>query len=250
MTPAAQPLVLLHGWGLSSGVWAPLLAELGPTVNAIAVDLPGHGGAAPAGDTLASWADALAPRLPDGAVLVGWSLGAQLALHLAAHAPHKVSRLVLIAATPRFVQAPDWPAALPEATLAGFRGDFDTTPDATQRRFTALQAMGDGRRREVIAALNAALTPADAAHHPALATGLRLLADTDLRPRLADVRQPVRLLHGAEDRLMPVAAAEWLADALPDARLSVFKDCGHAPQLSRPADCATLIRAFAAEATR
>lgn len=31
MTPAAQPLVLLHGWGLSSGVWAPLLAELGPT---------------------------------------------------------------------------------------------------------------------------------------------------------------------------------------------------------------------------
>lgn len=250
MTPAAPPLVLLHGWGLSSGVWAPLLAELGPGAEATAIDLPGHSGAAPAGDTLASWAEALAPQLPDGAVLVGWSLGAQLALHLAAHAPAKVSRLVLIAATPRFVQDSDWPAALPGDTLDGFRNDFDTAPEATQRRFTALQAMGDGRRREVTAALNAALTPADAAHHPALATGLRLLADTDLRPQLDAVRQPVRLLHGAEDRLMPVAAAEWLADRLPDARLSVFKDCGHAPQLSRPADCATLIRAFAAETTR
>ena len=243
----SPPIVLLHGWGLSSKVWVPLQAQL---PAATALDLPGHGSALPAGDSLAAWAEALVAQLPDGAVLVGWSLGAHLALHIAAQHPHKAARLVLIAATPRFVQAPDWPAALPAATLADFRRDFDTTPDATQRRFTALQAMGDGRRREVTAALNAALTPTDAAHHPALATGLRLLADTDLRPRLADVRQPVRLLHGAEDRLMPVAAAEWLADALPDARLSVFKDCGHAPQLSRPADCATLIRAFAAEATR
>ena len=75
------------------------------------------------------------------------------------------------------------------------------------------------------------------------------LADTDLRATIGQVRQPVRLIHGAEDRLMPAAAAEWLADTLPDGRLSVFKDCGHAPLLSRPADCAALIAAFATEAT-
>ena len=242
----SPPIVLLHGWGLSSKVWAPLQAEL-PAASAL--DLPGHGSALPAGDSLAAWAEALVAQLPDGAVLVGWSLGAQLALHIAAQHPHKAARLVLIAATPRFVQAPDWPAALPAATLAAFRADFDTTPDATQRRFTALQAMGDGRRRDVTAALNAALTPADDAHRAALACGLRLLADTDLRASIGSVRQPVRLIHGAEDRLMPAAAAEWLADTLPDGRLSVFKDCGHAPLLSRPADCAALIAAFATEAT-
>lgn len=247
MTTASRPIALLHGWGLSSAVWAPLQAHLGP--NTLTLDLPGHGSAAPAGDSLDAWADALASQLPDGAVLVGWSLGAQLALHIAAHAPHKAARLVLIAATPRFVQAPDWPAALPEATLADFRADFDTAPEATQRRFTALQAMGDGRRRDVTAALNQALTPADTAHHAALASGLQLLADTDLRTSIGNVRQPVRLIHGAEDRLMPAAAAEWLVDALPNGRLSVFTDCGHAPLLSRPADCAALIAAFASEAT-
>ena len=67
----------------------------------------------------------------------------------------------------------------------------------------------------------------------------------DLRSAVPQIRQPVRLLHGAGDTLMPVAAAEWLADTLPDGRLSIFADAGHAPFLSRPQDCASLIEGFA-----
>lgn len=238
----SPPLVLLHGWGLSSAVWALLTARLAPGIDCVTPDLPGHGTAPAAGDTLANWADALA--LPDGATVVGWSLGAQLALHLAAHAPRKVGRLVLISASPCFVQANDWPTAMPADTLAEFRRNFDLNPAATQRRFVALQALGDAARREVSATLTAALTPADADHHRALATGLRLLADTDQRALVSRITQPVRLLHGSEDKLMPVAAAEWLADHLPNGRLSVFQQAGHAPFVSRPADCATLIESF------
>jgi len=240
----SPPIVLLHGWGLSSAVWAPLTAQLSPQLALHAPDLPGHGDAPVAGDTLADWADALLPALPDGATVVGWSLGAQFALHLAAHAPRKVARLVLIAASPRFVQGDDWPNAMPVDTLTEFRRSFDLDPAATQRRFIALQALGDAARREVSATLTAALTPADASHQRALATGLRLLADTDLRPLVGHIAQPVRLLHGSADTLMPVAAAEWLADQLPNGRLSVFQHSGHAPFASRPADCATLIESF------
>jgi pimeloyl-[acyl-carrier protein] methyl ester esterase len=240
----SPPIVLLHGWGLSSAVWAPLTAQLSPQLVLHAPDLPGHGDAPVAGDTLADWADALLPALPDGATVVGWSLGAQLALHLAAHAPRKVARLVLIGASPRFVAADDWPNAMPVDTLTEFRRSFDLDPAATQRRFVALQALGDAARREVSATLTAALTPADASHQPALATGLRLLADTDLRPLVGHIAQPVRLLHGSADTLMPVAAAEWLADHLPNGRLSVFQHSGHAPFASRPADCATLLESF------
>lgn len=242
-----RPIVLLHGWGLSAAVWTPLRARLDPATPIHAPDLPGHGNAAPAGTTLASWAEALLPAIPDGSIVVGWSLGAQLALHLAVQASAKVDRLVLIGASPRFVQADDWPAALPTATLDEFRHHFDLDPAATQRRFVALQSLGDAARRDVSATLGAALTPADAAHHAALATGLRLLAENDLRTLASRVPQPVRLLHGSEDKLMPVAAAEWLADALPHGRLSVFRQTGHAPFVSRPADCATLIESFAQE---
>lgn len=238
------PLVFLHGWGLSSAVWAPLLAELKTGRTLLTPDLPGHGTAKAAGNTLADWADALAPTIPDGAILIGWSLGAQLALHLATHRPDQVSRLVLIGATPRFVQGADWPAALPAVTLADFRRDFDLDPTTVQKRFVALQALGDTARRTVSATLTNALTPADPTHQPTLATGLRLLADTDLRACVAGIRQPTRVLHGSADTLMPVAAAEWLADTLPHGRLSVFQHSGHAPFLSRPADCAGLIESF------
>ena len=241
----SRDLVLLHGWGLSSSVWKPLTALLAGNFTLHAPDLPGHGRAAPAGPSLDEWADALLPQIPDGAILVGWSLGAQLALHLAHRNPERVAKLVLIGSTPRFVQADDWPAALPAAPFDAFRQDFDTAADATQRRFVALQSLGDSARKAVAAALTDSLTPTDDAHKTALANGLRLLAETDLRAIVPRIHQPVCLLHGGEDKLMPVAAAEWLADALPNARLTVFGQCGHAPFLSRPEECATLIEGFA-----
>lgn len=241
----SRPLVLLHGWGLSSKVWAALQTQLGDTSSILTLDLPGHGQATTTGATLEEWADAIATNIPDDAILVGWSLGAHLALHLAHWHPRRIAKLVLIGATPRFVQAADWRCALPAATLDAFRHDFDNTPDATQRRFVALQSLGDAARKSVAATLGEALTPADDEHKAALADGLRLLADTDLRPLIPHIAQPVRLLHGSEDKLMPAAAAEWLADTLPDGRLTVLGQCGHAPFLSRPQECAALIEGFA-----
>lgn len=240
-----HPIVLLHGWGLSSAVWAPLRAALDPSLDVRIIDLPGHGNAASAGDSLESWSDAVLAQLPESSLLVGWSLGAQLALHLARHHPDHIARLVLISATPRFVQAEDWQAAMPADTLADFRRSFDAEPAGTQRRFIALQGLGDARRREVVNGLGSAATPPDDARRAALADGLGLLASIDLRSAVPEIRQPVRLLHGACDTLMPTAAAEWLADTLPDGRLSIFADAGHAPFLSRPQDCASLIEGFA-----
>lgn len=240
----SRPLVFLHGWGLSSRVWTPLLEAMSPGLDMRTPDLPGHGTAAPAPASLSAWADAMGTSLPAESVLVGWSLGAFLALELARRHPDHVRRVILIGATPRFIQADDWSCALPAATLDEFRGNFTSAPAATQQRFVALQSLGDRNRKQVSKTLNAALSPAE---NPGLGDGLQVLADADLRGALGQISQPVRLIHGGEDRLMPLAAAEWLADHLPDARLSVLGDCGHAPFLSRPVDCASLIEGFAFE---
>jgi pimeloyl-[acyl-carrier protein] methyl ester esterase len=74
--------------------------------------------------------------------------------------------------------------------------------------------------------------------------GLALLAGTDLRGGLAALALPCCLVHGAQDALMPAAASRWLAGTLPQARLHVLADCGHAVFLSQPAACAALIRSF------
>jgi len=246
---STRPLVLLHGWGLTPRIWEPVRQALPAALEIHAPALPGHGeNATAAGPTLDAWADAVLPRLPDGAVLCGWSLGGVIALDLARRHPVKVARLILIGTSPCFVSRPGtdapWPHGLDAATVGGFVESFAGDPAATLRRFVALQALGDQRRRAVAAQLNAALADAGGAGGPALAAGLQLLADADLRPSLHAIPQPADLLHGAGDALMPIAAAEWLAAQLPTARLTRFDDCGHAPFLSQPAECAALIRSI------
>lgn len=241
------PLVLLHGWGLTPAVWQPLRARLDPAWPCTVPALPGHADDAPRPDapTLAAWTDALAARLPAQALVCGWSLGALVALDLARRHPAKVARLALIGASPCFVQRADWACALSAGVVSGFCRDFAAEPDKTQRRFVALQSLGDAARRDVTRHLTAALLDATPERAPGLADGLDILAQTDLRASLDHIICPVRLLHGAHDALMPAAAARAMAERLPDARYSEFADAGHAPFVSRAAECASLLQGFA-----
>lgn len=245
MTPPS--IVLLHGWAMTPAIWRPLQGALEHDCAVLTPALPGHYDTPPApAPTLSAWADALAATLPDHATMVGWSLGGMLALELAARHPHKVAKLVLIAATPKFVGTADWVHGLPAATVATFLAGYVSAPEATLRRFLALQTLGDSARRSLLPALDAARQP-----HPtsapiaALADGLGILADADLRPRIAAITQPTSLIHGASDALMPVAAAQWLATTLANAHLNVLDDCGHVPFLSRTETCAAIIRSCA-----
>jgi pimeloyl-[acyl-carrier protein] methyl ester esterase len=67
-----------------------------------------------------------------------------------------------------------------------------------------------------------------------LAAGLRYLDEVSLLGQVEGIECPVRLLHGGADRLIPVAAAETLAAALPHADLTVWPEAGHAPHLTQP----------------
>ena len=238
------PLILLHGWGLGPAVWAPLTACLPADRPVLAPPLPGHAGTPPTDShTLAAWADRLAPALPDAAAVCGWSLGGMLAMALAQRHPAKVSRLLLVGTSPRFVaeggsDGADWEHGLDAATVATFIASFRTSPADTLRRFIALQTLGDVNRRSVTAALSAAVSNSGGTDPRTLAQGLEILANCDLRRTAPQLHVPARLFHGAGDALMPLAAAEWLAGQLPASRLTVFDDCGHAPFLSRPREFA------------
>lgn len=244
------PLVLLHGWGLDAGVWAPLRTALGTGREILTPSLPGHGTPAPATTRIDEWSNALLAGLPERFALCGWSLGALITLDLAARHPTRVARIALLGATPSFVtrssdsDSGNWQHGLAPTTVNGFCSGFAADPAASLKRFVALQALGDARRRTVSTLLSAALADVDSTARAPLARALAVLAGADLRDRIASIRQPACLVHGLHDALMPVAAARWLAEHLPDASLTVFDDCGHAPHLSRPAECATLLEGW------
>ncbi|MDO6385509.1 alpha/beta fold hydrolase [Uliginosibacterium sp. 31-12] len=232
MTPA---LVFLPGWAYQPTLWDTLRATLSEFPSH-APELPIHAGG------LECWADTLAGKLPENALLVGWSLGAMIALVLAAQHPEKVRGLYLIGATPRFVTTPDWPHGLDASTVSAFRRGFSSSPERTLQRFLTLQVLGDARRSTLTPQLEACLAKTT---EPGLDEGLQQLERAELRPLLAHVRQPVYLLHGNRDALMPVGAAKWLAAQLPTAKLETLAEAGHAPLFDQIPELARRIRSFA-----
>ncbi len=80
---------------------------------------------------------------------------------------------------------------------------------------------------------------------PEAAIALYLAAgQVDLREQLPVIAQPALILHGDADRLVPVSRAQWLAGALPNAKLVVLNGAGHVPTMTRPAEVARLISDF------
>jgi pimeloyl-[acyl-carrier protein] methyl ester esterase len=208
-------------------------------------NLPGHGGrAALPHNTLRSWADALAKDLPDAATLLGWSLGGQVALRAALDHPHKIERLILLASTPKFVAASDWTAGMAEADLRAFGAALIEDSEATLLRFLSLQTRGMDGQKPLLQALRKTLFAAPPASGEALASGLRMLRDTDLREELPALAQPALVLHGALDTLTPPVAGAWLAQQLRAAQYVELARAAHAPHLSHAAEVAAAIRTF------
>lgn len=225
-----RDLVLLHGWGMHAGIWDALVPALSQRFRVHAVDLPGHGASASCDPyTLAQIAAELARQMPARCLVCGWSLGGQVALAWAGAAPRQVERLALVSTTPCFTRRADWPHAMEAAVLQDFAQALATEYEATLGRFLALQALGDAQARRVMRQLKASLLARGRPDARALEQGLQILRDTDMRGSVAAVRQPVMLIHGDRDTLAPLAAAEHLRDALPDARLAIMRGAAHAP---------------------
>jgi pimeloyl-[acyl-carrier protein] methyl ester esterase len=233
-----KELVFVHGWGFGSRVWEPVAERLADSFEVHCVDLPGYGAAAVAAETIV-----VCPLFSAVATVCAWSLGAFEALEWAARWPDRVARLVLVGATPRFLQAPGWSCAQPPELLAGFAAGIAGDPAGTLRRFAALINQGDAQARTATRALTSLLDDGIAAA-AVLSAGLDRLADTDLRALVPTVAQPTLVVHGEHDPLMPLAAARWLAGHLPQGRLEVFAGAAHAPFLSQPERFADLLAAF------
>jgi pimeloyl-[acyl-carrier protein] methyl ester esterase len=242
-------LVLLHGWGLNVRVWDGLVGELRDRYRMIAVDLPGHGQSAwSAGrGTPAEQAWLLHSTLAsvsNGYSLLGWSLGGQIALDLAAAMPSQIDRLVLVAATPRFAQSPDWPYGMQPAVITKLATQLRQDYRRTVSDFLELQVRGSIEGSGVLDQLRHALFVHGEAQPGALEAGLNTLATSDLRPTLSHVRAPTLVIAGRNDRITAPAASRALAQALPDARYVEMRRAAHAPFLSHRGEFAALVDRF------
>lgn len=229
-------LVLVHGWGVNSGVWQAVLPALAQQYRVSCVDLPGHGAsrAIPMSASLAAVAAQVLAAVPMPAIWLGWSLGGLICLQLALQAPAQVRRLLLSNTTPKFVSGPDWAQAMPPDQLQAFAAELAEDFTETVRRFLAVQVLGDESARATLQTLRATLRARGEADTDSLAAGLVILRDSDLRQELPRIAIPTLVMAGEYDRLTPPQAGEVLAHRIANAEYVCFPRTAHAPFISHP----------------
>jgi pimeloyl-[acyl-carrier protein] methyl ester esterase len=259
---SGAPLLLIHGWAMHGGMWGNAAEQLAQHFRVMAVDLPGHGHSVnhqsvkqqgvgggeqsqacplnlePSHFALDSIVDELSAQFDGPLAVCGWSLGGQIALRWAMRHPGQVSRLVTVASTPSFVRRTGWDHALSVEILQEFADDLRHRYALTLRRFLALQMRGSEQEREWLTVLRDALFSRGEPDPAALQSGLDILRGCDLCGVLPEVDQPVLVLAGERDALIPVQAAQYMAGRIPNGRLAVIDGAGHAPFLSHPGEFA------------
>lgn len=248
ITGHGPSLVLLHGWAMHGGIFAPLLEQLRTQRTLYVVDLPGHGFSRDSQLSLQPepCVHALLDVLPV-APWCGWSLGGLLTMQAALLAPARVPAAILLCAAPKFVRDEDWPQGMAADVFHGFaaglRQDWRNTID----RFIALEAYGSDHMQDELNMLCDAVLAHGEPSSRVLAEGLDVLLHVDLRDRLPSMKVPSLWLAGRRDRLVNPLAMQTAAALAGKAQFMQIEHAGHAPFLTHAVDVANALKAFLVE---
>ena len=244
-----DPIVLLHGSGPGVSAWANwrlIIGDLAERARVIAPDQVGFGGTDPAADGRygrSAWtahAIDLIEHLGLARVsVVGNSMGGAIALSLAAARPDLIERIVLMGAT-----GVEFPITEELDAIWGY------TPDPERMRtLIEIFAYDHSIITDDLVALRyqQSLDPPRRASYEAMFPAPRqrwvddlALDDAELRA----IRQPVLLIHGFHDRVVPRTTSLRLMELLADADLHLIGRCGHWVQIEQATKFSALVRAF------
>jgi pimeloyl-ACP methyl ester carboxylesterase len=242
---SGPPVLLLHGSGpgTTAAAWAPLIAALAPHHRVIAPDLLGFGTAPrPTGSLRAAWT-AQALEVVDSLeitsfAVVGNSAGGAIALSLARARPRAVTRVVAVGS---MGHAMALPAGLDELW------SYSTPSREAARALLELLNFDAGAATVEAVEARYAATLAQP-WYPELFPAPRQRWVDDLalsRDELTAVAAPVLLVHGAEDRVVPLRDGFLpLLEVLPNVRGHVFGRCGHASPVERTDEFNRLLTTF------
>ena len=225
--PGAPAILGMGGWIGSWELWVQPFARLSANWHTIAYDHRGTGA------TLAPAASITFDRLVEDVFcvldayqvercyLAAESSGAAVALGAALRRPERVAGLIIVDG---FYYSP--PGDGPDAFVAALQANYDQAlkvfvaacvpePDCEHIKRWGLQILQRATPEAAIALYE-------------MANGV------DLRGEISRIVQPTLVIHGDADQIVPVAAAQWLAQTLPNAELVVLPGAGHVPTMTRP----------------
>ena len=232
-----MPLVLIHGYPLDHSIWNETISQLENDFDLILPDVRGFGESSTvdAPYTLSDIANDLAALLDSLGVerttLAGHYMGGYIALAFAKAFPERVTGLALVS----LQTASDTPERK--------EGRYNTGADVSQK---GVQIVADGMTDKLTPnqSVRDVIRPLIAKQSVAGVTGaLKAMAEReDLTSFLASFGQPLVLIHGDADELIPVERAREIKSLVPSAHLVELRGGGHMPMMEMPVETATALK--------
>lgn len=241
-------VVLLHGWGMHSGLWGKFNEQLSNNCQTHAIDLPGFGYSKDIKneftlDAITEVVEEYINKLAPPVSLIGWSLGGLITLNILKRKDITLEKVVFIAATPSFTKKKGWNGAMEQSVFNEFSNDLKLDYKKTLKRFLSLQTRGSSLAREDIRELNNKLNERGEPNIKALENGLKILSETDLRSE-SENKIPAMIILGEKDTLVPLSVKKEFEKMFPNIEQLILEKTGHAPFISNPELCAENIKNF------
>ena len=234
-------VVLLHGVGLDHTVWGPVQALLPDTIETVTPDLAGHGSNPPAqeGVLLADLAEGVVAAIPPGSHLVGFSLGALVAQHIAVHRPELVASLTSVSSVCKRT-ADERAAVLSRLDVAAT--DFAASAEASLQRWYDGTDVSPEQVRLTRATLLANDPDSFLNCYRVFAT-----ADADIADDLPRITVPALAITGEHDPGSTPEMTRRLAESIPHCRAVVVPGARHMLPVERPRELVDHLSAFIGE---
>ncbi|MGD8227641.1 MAG: alpha/beta hydrolase [Desulfobacteraceae bacterium] len=226
-------LVMIHGAGGRAQIWQNQIALLDKTINALALDLPGHGNTVGNGRShiseYAQWLVDIVKKMFDYPIfLMGHSMGGAIVQEVALTSPRHLAGIILVGTGARLKVAPMF--------LDGLLDNFEQTLEAVMGF-----AYAPGTDRSII----------EQGKEMMINTGSNVVYNDflacdrfDSRQALAQIHQPCLVLCGGKDRLAPVKLSEALKESIQGSTLKIIPNAGHMVMIERYAEMNEAVQDF------
>ena len=253
------PLVFVHGLSGSWQTWLENIPAFMDDHRVIAVDRPGFGESPMPREkiTIAGYGqflDRLFDALEiDGAAVVGNSMGGFVAAETAITFPHRVERLVLVAAAGLSIEHQRNDGVLRALEAGENLAQYGIAWGLSRADWLTKRPKGRKLLMAFVAAHPEELDPAlvreqlTGAGKPGFVPALDALTSYPIRERLGDIGCPTLIVWGPKDMLVPIKDAHEFDKLIPESRLLIYEETGHVPMLERPERFNADLRAFLAE---
>jgi 2-succinyl-6-hydroxy-2,4-cyclohexadiene-1-carboxylate synthase len=220
----------IHGFTQTSQSWETVATHLSAQLHCTLLDAPGHGQSVNGDRTLSQCGDDIAHSMPAG-ILVGYSMGARMALHTALQHPEHVTHLVLVSGTAGITSDPERKQRIDSDTAMASRIEAIGVPAFINEwlalpMFSGLTAETSQRAQRLT---NTARGLADSLRYAGTGT------QVPLWDQLGELRIPVLLIAGEKDTKF-VTLSQQMHERIATSTLAIIKNAGHSVHLEATSD--------------